>query len=60
MTSKEFICFIIGILTSIMLTFSVGKIYIDNLKHVTCKMYNTVDDKYRFDYVNKQFKCEKL
>jgi len=37
----------------------VGKLYIDNLHHVACKMYNSVDNKSNFGYVNTQFNCEK-
>jgi hypothetical protein len=54
---KIFGAFILGMVLSIVAISIVGKIYIDNLHHVACKMYDSVDDKARFDYVNKQFRC---
>jgi hypothetical protein len=57
MTVNAFVTFGIGIVLGAAAVGVVGKIYTDNLHHVACKMYNTVDDQYRFDYVNKQFRC---
>jgi hypothetical protein len=59
MTKREFVAVLIGIILGVTIVSVVGKIYISNLHHVACKMYNTVDDKFRFDYVNKQFRCAK-
>jgi uncharacterized protein (DUF697 family) len=58
MTVNAFAAFIAGTVIGAAAVSLVGKIYTDNLHHVTCKMYNTVDDQYRFDYVNKQFRCK--
>jgi hypothetical protein len=57
MTKREFAAVLAGIVLGIGLVSVVGTIYVSNLHNVACKMYNTVDDKFRFDYVNKQFKC---
>ena len=57
MTRREFAAVLIGIALGIGLVSVVGGIYVSNLHHVACKMYNTVDDRFRFDYVNKQFRC---
>jgi hypothetical protein len=55
--TREFAAVLVGIALGIGLVLVVGTIYVSNLHNVACKMYNTVDDKFRFDYVNKQFKC---
>ena len=57
MTWREFAAVLVGIALGIGFVSVVGGIYVSNLHHVACKMYNTVDDKFRFDYVNKQFRC---
>jgi len=57
MTKREFAAVLVGIALGVTLILVVGGIYVTNLHHVTCKMYNAVDDKFRFDYVNKQFRC---
>jgi len=57
MTRREFAAVLVGIILGVSLILVVGVIYVTNLHHVTCKMYNAVDDKFRFDYVNKQFRC---
>jgi len=59
MTRREFAAVLVGIALGIGIVSVVGTIYVSNLHHVACKMYNTVDDKFRFDYVNKQFRCTK-
>jgi hypothetical protein len=59
MTKREFAAVLVGIVLGISIVSVVGAIYVSNLHHVACKMYNTVDDKFRFDYVNKQFRCTK-
>jgi len=59
MTTRELAAVLIGIVLGIGLVSVVGKIYVDNLHHVACKMYNTVDDQFKFEYVNKQFRCAK-
>jgi hypothetical protein len=58
MTKKEFILTLLGIGLGIMLSSIITIMYVSNLHHVACKMYLTVEDPYRFDYVNKQFKCK--
>lgn len=35
----------------------VGKIYIDNLHYIACKMYNSIENNSQFQYVNTQFQC---
>jgi hypothetical protein len=57
MTKREFAAVLVGIVLGVTLILVVGGIYVTNLHHVTCKMYNAVDDRFRFDYVNKQFRC---
>ncbi len=57
MTRREFVAVLVGIALGVTLILVVGGIYVTNLHHVACKMYNTVDDRFRFDYVNKQFRC---
>lgn len=57
MTGKMFLLFLAGIVTGAAAVSVVGKIYVDNLHHVACQMYNSVDDSFRFQYVNKQFGC---
>jgi hypothetical protein len=59
MTKREFAAVLVGIVLGIGLVSVVGSIYVSNLHHVACKMYNTVDDQFRFEYVNKQFRCKK-
>ena len=59
MTWREFAAVLVGIMLGISIVSVVGVIYVSNLHYVACKMYNTVDDKFRFDYVNKQFRCTK-
>jgi hypothetical protein len=59
MTTRELVAVLVGIVLGISIVSVVGTIYVSNLHHVTCKMYNTVDDKFRFEYVNKQFRCIK-
>jgi len=59
MTKREFATVLVGIALGIGLMSVVGTIYVSNLHHTACKMYNTVDDKFRFNYVNKQFRCTK-
>lgn len=58
MTVNAFTAFIAGTIIGAAAVSLVGKMYVDNLYHVACKMYNTVDDQFRFDYVNKQFRCK--
>jgi hypothetical protein len=57
MTKREFAAVLVGMILGIGLVLVVGGIYVSNLHHVTCKMYNAVDDRFRFEYVNKQFRC---
>jgi hypothetical protein len=57
MTKREFAAVLVGIVLGISIVSVVGSIYVSNLHHVACKMYNAVDDKFRFEYVNKQFRC---
>ncbi len=57
MTKREFAAVLVGIALGVGLVSVVGGIYVSNLYHTACKMYNTVDDRFRFDYVNKQFRC---
>ena len=57
MTRREFAAVLVGIALGISIVSVVVTIYVSNLHNVACKMYNTVDDKFRFDYVNKQFRC---
>jgi hypothetical protein len=57
MTEKEFILTLLGIGLGIMLSSIITIMYVANLHHVACKMYHTVEDQHRFDYVNKQFRC---
>jgi hypothetical protein len=59
MTKREFAAVLLGIMLGIGSVSVIGTIYVSNLHYVACKMYNTVDDKFRFDYVNKQFRCTK-
>ena len=59
MTKREFAAVLVGIILGVSLILVVGGIYVSNLHHVACKMYNAVDDRFRFDYVNKQFRCTK-
>jgi hypothetical protein len=59
MTKREFAAVLVGIILGVSLILIVGGIYVSNLHHVACKMYNAVDDRFRFDYVNKQFRCTK-
>jgi hypothetical protein len=59
MTVNAFAAFAAGIVVGAAVVGVIGKIYADNLHHIACKMYNTVDDQYRFDYVNKQFGCRR-
>lgn len=58
MTGKIFAVFLTGVAIGATAVSVVGKIYVDNLHHVTCLMYNAVDDKFSFQYVNKQFGCK--
>ena len=58
MTANAFAAFIAGIVIGAVGVGIVSKIYVDNLHYTACKMYNTVDDQFRFDYVNKQFRCK--
>lgn len=57
MTGKMFTLFIAGVVMGATAVSVVGKIYVDNLHHVACQMYNTADDSFRFQYVDKQFGC---
>jgi hypothetical protein len=59
MTKREFAAVLVGIALGIGVVSVVGTIYVSNLHHTACKMYNAVDDRFRFDYVNKQFRCTK-
>jgi hypothetical protein len=59
MTKREFAAVLAGIVLGISSVSVVGTIYVSNLHNVACKMYNTVDDQFRFDYVNNQFRCTK-
>jgi hypothetical protein len=59
MTTRELTAVMIGLVLGIGLISVVGKIYVDNLHYVACKMYNTVDNQFSFEYVNKQFRCTK-
>lgn len=57
MSIKTFISFLAGMMMGAISVSIVQKIYIDNLHHVACQMYNEIDEQFRFQYVNKQFKC---
>jgi hypothetical protein len=64
MTTKQqiitpmcFVFFLAGVVIGAGTVSVVGKIYINNLHHVACKMYNTVKEPSLFQYVNTQFRC---
>jgi hypothetical protein len=48
-----------GFILGILFIGVVGKIHVDNLHHVTCKMYNSVENNSRYSYVDDQFRCNK-
>lgn len=57
MTAKMFGMFMVGIVMGAVTTGVGFKIYVDNLHHVACRMYQSVDNRTAFAYVNAQFKC---
>jgi hypothetical protein len=57
MTLNALASFALGLIIGSGAVGIVSKMYADNLRHTACKMYNAVEDPYRFNYVNKQFRC---
>lgn len=49
----------VGFLLGILFIGIIGKIYVENLHHVACKMYNSVENSNNYGYVNTQFRCDK-
>lgn len=58
MTGKLFAVLLVGMVIGAGATAVVFKIYVDNLHHVACRMYQTVENRTTFAYVNAQFRCE--
>jgi hypothetical protein len=59
MTNKCILLITISFFVGTLFVGVIGKLYVDNLHHVACKMYNSVDNKSNFGYVNTQFNCGK-
>ena len=60
MSSKNLSFLFAGFIAGILFIGVVGKIYVDNLHHVACKMYNSVENNSRYMYVSNQFRCNKI
>ena len=48
----------VGFLAGIMFVGIIGKIHVENLQHVACKMYNSVENPNQYRYVDTQFRCK--
>lgn len=59
MTGKMFAMLFVGMVIGAGAIGVWVKIYVDNLHHVACRMYQSVENRSTFAYVNTQFKCEK-